>query len=356
VAHAGSAGVISLEQWIALNDEITGLVRADVPLERALGEIGGDLPGRLGRITRAVAERMAQGRSLDEALADEPERFPPVYRAVVLAGLRSGRLAGALESVSRTARRLAETRRLVAGSFLYPLIVLLVAWVLFVFFIMRICPVLLGLMNEYDVLGRGLLGRMAAWGDSAAYWGPFGPILIVAAAWIWWSRSARASLVQPRSACVWLGWLPWLGPMLRAHRVAAFAEILALLVENDAPLPESVVLAAEAAGDRRMIRAAGEVSEALKRGEPWDGRTRADRAFPPMLRWLMTTGQRRGALLPALRHAADTYQRRARRYADSATIFLPVVITAVVAGGAVLMYAILLFAPWTLAIQHLSGM
>ena len=45
------------------------------------------------------------------------------------------------------------------------------------------------------------------------------------------------------------GWVPWTGRMLRCSRTATFLEVLALLVENETPLPEAVVLAAEASGD-----------------------------------------------------------------------------------------------------------
>ena len=47
---------------IALNDEIAALVRAGVPLEQGLGHLGGDLPGRLGTFTTALADRMGRFR------------------------------------------------------------------------------------------------------------------------------------------------------------------------------------------------------------------------------------------------------------------------------------------------------
>ena len=117
---SSSTAALSLEQLIALNDEITALVRARVPLEGTLGEMGEDLPGRLGRIAQMLAERMKRGESLAQILENEPEHFPPVYRAVVLAGLRAGRLSAALESISRSARRLDDMRRMTAAGFVYP--------------------------------------------------------------------------------------------------------------------------------------------------------------------------------------------------------------------------------------------
>src|SRR3954468_5174792 len=100
---AGASG-ISLEQLIALNDEMVALVRAGMPLERGLRAAGRDLSGKLGRVTSSLGERMGGGQSLPGALAAEGDRFPKVYRAVVEAGVRSGRLASALEGLAGYAR------------------------------------------------------------------------------------------------------------------------------------------------------------------------------------------------------------------------------------------------------------
>src|SRR3954470_23074472 len=99
---------ISLDQLIALNDEIAALARAGIPLERGLLQAGTDLPGRLGAIARVLGARLGRGEGLTQALEAEREQIPPVYRAVVQAGLRAGRLPTALEGLASFLRGLAE--------------------------------------------------------------------------------------------------------------------------------------------------------------------------------------------------------------------------------------------------------
>ncbi|NQT11822.1 MAG: type II secretion system F family protein, partial [Planctomycetes bacterium] len=301
-----------------------------------------------------LAERMQRGESLSDILEKEPQHFPPVYRAVVLAGIRAGRLPAALESVSRSARRLAETRRMTAAGFLYPLLVLLLAWTLFAGFITWVFPVVYEFAVELDAPGRVWFSYLAGMGKSVAIWGPGVPLVVVLLAAIWWFRSGRATLVQPQRSVVTLGWLPWLGRMLRWYRIATFSEVLTLLIENRVPLPQSVVLAAEATGDPGMIRAALEIAGALRRGEPLQLRGPFSTAFPPLLEWLMITGQNHGALLPALRHASEIYQRRAQNQADVARIFLPVLLTVVIGGFVTLTYTLMLFGPWTIVLRAMS--
>ncbi len=133
-SESSRVGAVTLEQLIALNDEIAALVRAGVPLEHGLGRLADDLPGRLGQLSARIAERLERGEPLDKVFADPDMRIPPVYRAVVEAGMRTGRLPAALESVARSTRWLSECRRMVAGAFVYPLVLFLVGWASFVWF------------------------------------------------------------------------------------------------------------------------------------------------------------------------------------------------------------------------------
>ncbi len=94
------AGAATLEQLAALSDEMAALVRAGVPLEQGLEALGGELPGRSGELATLLASRMDAGEGLPQILADEDERFPPVWRAVVEAGFGSGHLCAALAARS----------------------------------------------------------------------------------------------------------------------------------------------------------------------------------------------------------------------------------------------------------------
>ena len=90
--HAGS---ISLDELIALADEMAALAGAGVPLEHGLIDAAGDLSGRSGKLATDVAHRMQAGESFLHIISNSPGLFPPAYRAVVEAGTRTGRLASA---------------------------------------------------------------------------------------------------------------------------------------------------------------------------------------------------------------------------------------------------------------------
>lgn len=345
---------ITLEQLVALNDEIAALVRAGVPLELGLGRLGGELPGRLGELSLHLAERMECGQSLGEVLTSQAVAFPPVYRAVVETGVRTGHLAAALESVSATARRLTQCRQTVVAGFLYPLLVFLLAWTLFVVFVVFYAPKVAPDFQSMSPAGAKPLEWLASLAGSAVFWGPAVAIVVIAIAGVWWYQSGRVSLVEPRTARLLVDWLPWMGAMLRSFRISAFADMLAMLVENGVPLPQGLRLAAESIGDPRTTRAAEAMAASLERGERLGDKNAETAGFPPLLEWLLSAGQQRSALEPALRHAAEVYYRRAMRQAEAARVFLPVLLTIAIGGGSLLIYALTLFIPWITLLRALA--
>ena len=351
---AGSRSIhsasVTLDQLIALNDEIVALVRSGVPLEQGLGHLGTDLPGRLGRLATSLAERMERGESLAHALGDEAVGVPPVYRAVVEAGLRSGRLTAALEAVARSSRQLAELRRMVTAAFVYPLLLFFLAWGLFVLFTVKIAPALLSAFRDFEAAHAGPLAVLVGAGESVHVWGAAVPLGVLILACLWWALSSRAAVVEPRFAQALLGWLPWTGRLLGSLRSATVAEVLAMLVEHDVPLGEGVTLAAQTVGDRQTKRAAAEISAAFERGQPIPPASGGG-AFSPFLNWLMAAAPARGTLLSALRHAAEMYRRQAARQADVAHLFLPVALTLVIGGTVTILYALMLFLPW-ISLMH----
>jgi general secretion pathway protein F len=300
-----ASGGITVDQLIALSDEMAALVRTGVPLDRGLVAAGRDVRGRLGRLAGDVGGHLERGEELAEAIRSGGGSMPGFYRAVVEAGLRSGRLAKALEGLADYARRFAETRRAIGLALIYPVMVLLVGYGLFVGFIVWVVPRIASMAASLRVEGQGTVGAFVWLGNHLAYWTPIVPaaVLLVVIAWF---RSGRAMTLRPGRLGGLLRLVPGMRSILALAQTADFADLLALMVEHGVPLDDAVGLAAEATGSPRLRAAASELAEATRRGEPLDRSIAGRRGLPPMLAWVLTTSGAGGALAPALRHAAAT--------------------------------------------------
>jgi general secretion pathway protein F len=341
-----AAPALSLDELIAINDELAALVRAGVPLERTLGNLGRDLPGRLGRATAELAARIERGETLSQALAAMPNAFPPVYRAAVEAGLRSGNLPVALEALSHAARRLAELRRVVVLAMLYPLFVIVLAYGLFVFFLSVVLPAFPGVLERHAP--RSLLWFVEL-GRSAWWWWPIPPLALLLVGGIWWIAARRGWVALPT--------LPVIGPLLADARLAIFCELLSLLVARETPLPEAIGLAADAVGDAELARAAAAVASELRAGRPLtvvapierlaesDATPTRRPGLPPFMLWLLASSDRRSTLISLLGHTAEMYRRRVFRRSDWLRYYLPTLLTVTLGGGVTLCFALSLFMP-----------
>lgn len=337
---------LSLDDLLALNDEIAALVRAGVPLQSGLFDLGRDLPGRLGRLSTRLAERLEQGQTLDQAFDAHRADVPRLYRAIVMAGVRSGRLAVALEGLASAARRVAEMRQVAVAAMIYPMVIFVLTWLLLVGFVTFFAPSVEPSFRSFHPASAHWISSIARLGPSAVYWGPLGPAIALLTFAAWWRLSSRAVALDGERAGQWLGWIPGVRDLLRWCQAATFAEVLALLVEHEAPLAEGLRLAAAASGSPPLVADAEALAAAVERGEPPAQCLAHARRFPPLLGWLIATGQQAGPLVPALRHAAAAYRQRATRRADAIQTFLPVSLTLGIGGTTVLAYALLLFGPW----------
>jgi type II secretory pathway component PulF len=127
--------------------------------------------------------------------------------------------------------------------------------------------------------------------------------------------------------------------------MATFAEVLSLLIEQEVPSHEAIVLAADATGDAGLGQAAREISERAQRGEAIDRHGAAARRIPPLLGWLIATGTGRTNFGKTLRMAAETYREQAMRAVNWRAVYMPILLTAVFAGSVTLLQALATFGP-----------
>src|SRR5262249_15653589 len=146
----------------------------------------------------------------------ERARFPGVYGAVVQAGLKVGRLSVALEGLASFARSYAELRRAIGAACVYPLIVLTLAYGLFVLFLLRILPQFFKTYALWRMPTSRTLVILEHCQSALPYWLPVVPVLLGVLG-IWWVESGRVRMLET-SWCHALGWFPWMRGILENAR------------------------------------------------------------------------------------------------------------------------------------------
>jgi general secretion pathway protein F len=341
----------SLDDLVALNDEIVALVRAGVPLHLGLGALSQDMPGRLGRLSARISERLATGESLEQILGDQANSgVPKAYAAVVAAGMRAGRLSSALEGIAHALRRHAQLRRTITLSLVYPLLIVVITYSFLAFWVTKVAPQL--------AIGFAAWGEPSNWftrtatflGDTKPLWQYGLPALLFFFGLWLWLRSGQALHGERRARWWNLGIVGRLRRMRTVGQKALFADVLGVLLEHGTPLDEALLIAGQTVDHPTFREGASQLAERIRNGQP---PTTNVNGFPPVIGCLLTSV---GGASPAdaLRRVARTYHddasRRARRLATNVPIFF----TAIFAGGSVLFYAAVTIVPWLLLLHRIA--
>ncbi|WP_010583782.1 type II secretion system F family protein [Schlesneria paludicola] len=333
---SGSRPSPTLDELIALNYEIAALVRAGVPLEIGLRS-SSDTDSRLTRLSGRLSQRLTDGMGLSDAVAQEGPAVSPIYTAVIEAGLASGRLPEALESLAESGQMIQETRRAVITASIYPLICLCVVYGLFCGFITWMIPMLL---KSGDLIpARGVLRLLQPLYEHQRYFTMVIPCTVFALVVI--IVLLRNGLT--RGLWNWLLSCRWI--VGRSLTWAQFTELLALQIEHQTALPRAFVLAADSVDDARWQREARQVSEQLTNGVPLKQALDAATSLPPLIRWMLATGEKQGSFAQTLRSLGETYRRRSLRRAAIVKVWLPVLITICFTGTIGLAYGLAFVIP-----------
>ncbi|MFC3581019.1 type II secretion system inner membrane protein GspF [Sphingomonas hylomeconis] len=322
------------------------------PLEESLRTITRQTEQeRVRAIVATVHSGVMEGRRLAEAMGREPKSFPPLYRAMVSAGERSGSLPIILERLSILLERQAEINGKVITTLAYPAVLSLVATAVVTALMAFVVP---QVVEQFDTVGQELplLTRLVI-GLSAFLVGYWWVMLlgIAAAGLLGWQ-----SLKQPSIRLAFdtrLLRIPLLGRLIRDLHAARMARTLSTMVASRLPLLEGLTLTAGTIHNRRLRAASDEIVDAIRGGGSLSAAMRRTSVFPPLLTYLAASGEAAGRLDEMLEKAADYLEREFDRFTATALSLLePAII--VLMGGIVATIVLAILLP-ILQLNTLAG-
>jgi general secretion pathway protein F len=330
----------TLDDFMALNDQLAALLQAGVPMDIGLRRGAGDVLGQLQQINADVARRVSQGASLESAL-EHDEHATTAYRGLILTGLQSGNLSAALTGRSQLAQTVDGTSRALWRGMLYPLVVCFLAYVGLVGLCLYFVPTLEDLYRTLQLRSNWSLDLLQALRESLPVWAPIPPVLLLLLGLICRWRQGRQTSGSSRS---W-SWLPGMTQAVHWQRCGNFADSLATLLESHTPLEQAVATATSTADDATLQVAATELFGSSRLAQAGAAQTQAALRFPPFLRWALLESEATTGRPAALRMAARWYRAAAQRRIDRIRAVAPLVACVVIGGGAVLLYGLALFIP-----------
>ena len=292
--------------------QLTRLLNASLPLDRALEILTTLLEDkRTRRIVHKLLERVRDGSSLAEAMAQEEGAFPSVCVSMVRAGEEGGALRPVLARVAEFLVRSEAIRQKVISALIYPAILMLVA-------IGSIVLILAFVLPQFEAMFQDAGSKLptATWLVMTAsqmlredWWILLLAIAILAAAAQFLMRRPGVGALRDRV----LLHLPLLGGLCTRFEAARFTRSLGVLLANGVPASRALALAGATVGNRVFTDAIETLAARFKEGEGLATSLAETGCFPNLAIQLIQIGEETGRLEEMLQEVADIYDQEVER-------------------------------------------
>jgi general secretion pathway protein F len=333
-------GTTALAVWTR---QLSGLVNAGLPLERALAALSDEAETPRQRdLVSALRTEVNAGAPFAKALGQHPREFSAIFTAVIGAGEQSGHLGLVLERLADDLQDQQNLRAKLLAAGLYPAIVCAVALAIVLFLLAYVVPQVAQVFGsnqqQLPALTSFMLG-LSSWVQNYWLWG-LGLLVLL-------TVGGRLALKQAdlrlRFDAAWLE-LPLVGRLARGYNAARFASTLAMLTTAGVPILKALQAAADTLSNAALKQDAQDALVLVREGAPLASALAQHKRFPRLLVMFARLGEQTGTLPTMLqRAAAQLSQEVQRRALQLATILEPLLIVAM--GGMVMLIVLAVMLP-----------
>lgn len=338
----GKSGKLTPKTLALTTRQLATLVSVS-PIEEALRTLAlqADRPV-VRRVLEGVHSGVLEGRPLADAMGQQGRAFPPLYRAMVSAGERSGTLQPILERLADDMERDQQVRGKVVTAMVYPAVLAVVALGVVAALMVFVVP---KVVDQFDSMNQTLplLTRMViGLSELMRHWGWL-IVLVLAGLTAAGAAALRDATIRMRFDR-WRLRAPLIGRLTRDLHGAKMARTLSTMIAAGLPVLEGLTITARTVSNRALRQATENMAEAVREGGGLSAAMRRADVFPPILVYMTASGESSGRLEPMLERAADYLEREFATFtAVMLSLLEPAVI--VVMGGVVALIVLSILLP-----------
>lgn len=301
--------------------QLASLLTARLPIEQALATVAEQAERRYVRERfAAVRGDVVAGQSFAESLAKYPRDFPPVYRALVAAGERSGDLGLVMERLADYVEARAALSSKIGLAFIYPAIVTAVALLSIIFLLTYVVPQVVSVFEQSEQALPGLTIALIGISDFVREWGWLVAVGLALAIMGW-----RFALQAPSTRLAWDSRMlraPVIGRLIRGMNTSRFTSTLAILTRSGVPLIQGLEAGAETLSNTALKNNVHDAISRVREGAPLARALAVGKQFPPMVVHMIASGEATGELGEMLDRCAQTVSTETERRALTLTNLL----------------------------------
>ena len=295
---------ISVAELALITRQIATLVAAGLPIEESLKAVGQQCEkDRLASLVMAVRSRVVEGYSFADSLAEYPHVFDDLYRAMVASGEKSGHLEVVLNRLADYTERRQQLKSKLTQAMIYPIVLTVVAIGVIAVLLAAVVPKVVG---QFEHMGQELPGTTQFLILASDFVQSYGLVVlgVLFASFVMFKQMLK----KPNFRMLFDTWLlkaPVIGKVSKGINTARFARTLSILSASSVPLLEGMRIASEVLLNVKVRAAVDDATARVREGTSLGAALTNTKLFPPMMLYMIASGEKSGQLEQMLERAAD---------------------------------------------------
>ncbi len=323
-----------LETVAAITRQMGTLLGAGIPMAESLSAIIDQAESRrIETMFREIRERITQGTSLGDALADYPQLFSELYVNMVKAGEATGQVDVVLTRLADFLQSQRALQRKVITAMTYPILMVIIGLTVVGILMTVVVPKITAMLQDtgqpMPTPTRILIAISTFF--KHYWWVAFLGVAALSYAIERVYRTNQGRLVIDRSMLK----IPILGELLRKSAVSRFTRTLSTLLSSGVPAVRSLEITERVVGNRVLADATGHIRTRIMEGTDIATPLKQTGAFPSVVGYMVAVGEQSGELEHMLDRIADAYDEEIDVVTERVTTILEplmIVTLAVVVG------------------------
>lgn len=327
------------EQIAMITRQVATLLGSGIPMIGALSAVIDQVEYRdLKASLMAVREKVSQGGTLSDALAEHPVYFGELFVNMVRAGEAGGNLDKVLFRVADYLHAQNRTRAKVMAALTYPIIMVLIGTGVVAVLLTYVVPKIMEVIQKQGKAALPLPTEilLAVSGFLAHYWWLLLAIGVGVAA-------LYAQAKQTKAGRLWIDTqklrIPALGNLIKKASISRFAMTFATLLESGLPVLEAMGVVRKVVDNELLADTLDTIRQKIAEGADIATPLKQSKVFPPVVGYMISVGEESGRLEELLKKTAEAYDEEVEVAAQKMTALLEpimIVFMAVVVGFIVL--------------------
>ncbi|MEM6300969.1 MAG: type II secretion system inner membrane protein GspF [Pseudomonadota bacterium] len=299
---------LSVSELSLVTRQLATLVQSNLPLADCLHAAAQQTRRqRVKAMLLQVRSRVSEGHTLAYGLAEYPQVFGEMYRAMVSAGEHAGFLGPVLEQLADYSEKRQESSQKLQMAMIYPLILSGVAVLVIGALMVFVVPELIGAFAQSNRELPPLTKALIATSDFFRAYTIWLLIFLCAVAII-----AKRILSDTKRKRRWhslLLKLPGVARLIIAIDTARFASTLSILMASGVPLLEALRIAGQVLVNLVLRDESETIAVQVQEGASLSQALSQAEHFPPLMVHMVASGESSGALEEMLERAAANQER-----------------------------------------------